>query len=122
MGTGLRSGGLMVRVLVQTNLGGVLAAGDAGELHVCVKRLFYATKRGGDRVNVNLRTVPPLSDQLVSEASCWIRCAVFSPCSEEAQEAEFNSHESPAVKTMIKGPPSTQGKNGLTDFLFDLCD
>lgn len=69
MGTGLRSGGLMVRVLVQTNLGGVLAAGDAGELHVCVKRLFYATKRGGDRVNVNLRTVSPPLDQLVSEES-----------------------------------------------------
>lgn len=43
----------MVQVLVQTNLGGVLAAGDAGELHVRLKRLFYATKRRRDRVNVN---------------------------------------------------------------------
>ncbi|XP_056889617.1 PDZ and LIM domain protein 5a isoform X3 [Takifugu flavidus] len=28
---------------------------------------------------------------------------------EEVPETEFNSHESPVVKTMIKGPPSTQG-------------
>ncbi|CAG08414.1 unnamed protein product, partial [Tetraodon nigroviridis] len=32
---------------------------------------------------------------------CWDR--------EEAQETEFNGHESPVVKTMIKAPPATQG-------------
>lgn len=44
---------------------------------------------------------------------------LFSSRSEEVQETEFNSHESPVVKTMIKGPPSTQGKN-LTVCLFYL--
>lgn len=34
-----------------------------------------------------------------------------SPYSEEVEEPEFNSHESVAVKTMIKGPSATKGKH-----------
>lgn len=41
----------------------------------------------------------------------WPFVVSFFPSSEEVQETEFNSHQSPVVKTMIKGPPPTHGKN-----------